>query len=68
MATEHQPEAPAVPGVTRWQPKRIVVEAHQWHANGDHPDDNCRMITPDRPGTTESFWSEGEMVRYLDVR
>jgi hypothetical protein len=64
MATEHQPETPALPGVTRWQPKRIVVEAHQWHANGDHPDDNCRMITPDRPGTTESFWSEGEMVRY----
>ena len=64
--SDQQPEAPAVPGVTRWRPKRIVVEAHQWHANGDHPADNCRTVAPDPTSLTQfaPFLSEGEIVRY----
>lgn len=30
----------------------IVIEAHQWFKNGDHPDDNC-------------FLGEGKIVRYF---
>ena len=41
------------------------VTAHQWCRNGDHPKDNCRMIAPTRPGITEPFLSEGEVVRYF---
>lgn len=61
-----QPESPALPGVTRWRQKPAVIEAHQWHKNGDHPADNCRMITPDQDSTTQfaPFLSEGEIVRY----
>jgi hypothetical protein len=38
-----------------------VVEAHQWFKNGDHPEDDTRMIA----GTDGvSFLSEGKVVRY----
>jgi hypothetical protein len=50
--------------MTSYRQKPAVVEAHQWFKNGDHPADNCRLITPTRPGVTESFLSEGEIVRY----
>jgi len=42
-----------------------AVTANQWFRNGDHPQDNCRVIAPTRPGITESFLSEGEVVRYF---
>ncbi|MER6492657.1 hypothetical protein [Streptomyces griseorubiginosus] len=38
--------------VTRYRKKPIPVEAHQWHQNGDHPDDG----PADR---------EGRIVRYF---
>ena len=38
------------------------VMAHQWRRNGDHPEDNCLVITP-VPGDGEPFLSEGEVVR-----
>ena len=41
--------------------KPIVIEAHQWHENGDHPDDNCDV--PNHPGV-KSGLIEGEVVRY----
>jgi hypothetical protein len=59
--------APERSAVTRWRKKPVEVEAHQWFKNGDHPADNCRMITPDRASTTQfaPFLSEGEVVRYF---
>lgn len=41
------------------------VEATQWFKNGDHPEDNCRMIRPDPKSETqfEPFLSEGKIVR-----
>ena len=61
-----EPEVPVVPGVTRWHPKPAAAEAHRWRKNGDHPADNCRMITPNPASTTQfaPFMSEGEIVRY----
>jgi hypothetical protein len=40
---------------------------HQWFRNGDHPDDNSRMIRPDPASLTQfaPFLSEGEVVRYF---
>lgn len=41
----------------RVQKKPVIVEAHQWFRNGDHPKDNCRHIE-------DRGLSEGEVVRY----
>lgn len=43
--------------------KPIIVEAHQWHKNGDHPDDEIRMVPAAGIGY-EPFSSEGKVVRY----
>src|SRR3954453_16445358 len=48
--------------MARFKKKPVVVEATQWHQNGDHPDDNCRPV-PDTD-TGETFLSEGRVVRY----
>jgi len=47
----------------RYRKKPIVIEAHQWFKNGDHPLDDCRTITP-IPIDGAPFQSEGEIVRY----
>lgn len=41
--------------------KPVEIEAHQWHKNGDHPDDDCDVF--DHPGG-ESGLTEGKVVRY----
>lgn len=45
----------------------VVIEAHQWFKNGDHPDDACAMVFPDPDSTTQfdPFLSEGNVVRYF---
>lgn len=47
--------------------KPVIVEAHQWLKNGDHPADDCHMVTPDPDSETrfEPFLSEGRVVRYF---
>lgn len=61
----------------KFRKRPIVIEAIQWFKNGDHPDDDCTMITPPEkyrgePGfSMEPFKSEGKVVRYFrrpDVR
>lgn len=42
--------------------RSVVVEATRWWKNGDHPQDECRTITP-VPGDGEPFVSEGKVVR-----
>lgn len=44
----------------KFRKKSVVIEAHQWHKNGDHPDDDTT-----RGGTTPNgeIW-EGLVVRY----
>lgn len=42
----------------------IPVKATQWFKNGDHPNDETRMVTP-VPGDGEPFASEGKVVRYF---
>lgn len=41
----------------------VVVWACRWWKNGDHPDDDCHLITT-RDGI-EPFQSEGKVVRYF---
>ena len=38
-------------------------DAQQWFRNGDHSDDNCRVIKSPTDGL--HFWSEGKVVRYF---
>ena len=40
-----------------------VIEATQWFKNGDHPNDNCKIIKSTIEGN-DDFLSEGEVVRY----
>ena len=47
----------------KFRKKPIVIEAHQWFKNGDHPKDDCKLITR-LPGDGEPYLSEGKIVRY----
>lgn len=49
----------------RYRKKPVVIEASQWFANGDHPDDYSRTVEPGPDSTTqfEPFLSEGRVVR-----
>lgn len=51
----------------KYRMKPIVIEAVQWHKNGDHPDDDCYMVRPLAGSTTQfdPFTSEGKVVRYF---
>lgn len=40
--------------------KPIIIQAHQWFRNGDHPNDEC-VLRPD------GQWSEGKIVRFYRV-
>ncbi len=46
----------------KFRKKPVIIEAHRWYKNGDHPDDNCRVIC--RSGEDTNFLSEGKVVRY----
>jgi hypothetical protein len=53
--------------MNRYRKKPVVVEAYQWHQNGDHPDDH--LPPADRIAMGER--TEGRIVRYFrhpDVR
>ena len=44
----------------KYRKKPVVIEASQWFANGDHPEDGTAMIE----GKEGSFRAEGKVVRY----
>jgi hypothetical protein len=46
----------------KFRKKPVVIEATQWFKNGDHPNDESRLITP-VPGDGEPYLSEGKVVR-----
>lgn len=48
----------------KYRKKPVVIEATQWHKNGDHPDDAIEMISVAH-GKYDSFPSEGKVVRYF---
>jgi hypothetical protein len=52
----------------KFRKKPVVIEATQWFMNGDHPEDDCRMIQPilshKGDGEDSPFLSEGKVVRY----
>jgi hypothetical protein len=49
----------------KFRKRPAETEACQWFKNGDHPHDDCHMVTPDPRSTTqfEPFLSEGKVVR-----
>ncbi len=44
--------------------KPIVIEATQWFANGDHPEDNCNEIKDGSGEPITGLITEGKVVRY----
>lgn len=43
-----------------------MIEAHRWQRKGDHPEDNCRVITPERNKITNCM-SDGDIMRRAGV-
>jgi hypothetical protein len=41
--------------------KPIVIQAHQWFKNGDHPKDDCELL---KDSDNITYKSEGKLVRY----
>lgn len=48
----------------RFRKKPVMIEAHQWTKNGDHPDDDCFRPFEDT-GVIPSEPREGAIVRYF---
>lgn len=46
--------------MTMFRKKPIVIEATQWFKNGDHPEDDCKLI---QRSIATPFLSEGKVVR-----
>lgn len=49
--------------MARFRKRPVVIEATQWFKNGDHPNDDCYLITDRAPAPP--FLSEGKVVRYF---
>lgn len=47
----------------KFRKKPVVIEATQWFKNGDHPNDETKLINLPDIGTT--YMSEGKVVRYF---
>lgn len=45
----------------KYKKKPLIIEAEQWHANGDHSEDHCEKF---RDSNGELFEGEGHIVRY----
>ena len=45
----------------RYRKIPVAIDATQWFANGDHPEDDCKVI--DREGP-KPMLTEGKVVRY----
>jgi hypothetical protein len=45
--------------MAQFRKKPIVIEANQWHSNGDHPEDYSERMVPNVD------WCEGLVVRYF---
>ena len=46
--------------MSKFRKKPVVIEATQWFRNGDHPEDDVRLLTLENG---EEFFSEGKVVR-----
>jgi hypothetical protein len=44
----------------KFRKKPVVIEAHRWFQNGDHPKDDCYYIDDKSP---DRYLSEGKLVR-----
>lgn len=47
----------------KFRKKPVVIEATQWHTNGDHPEDDCYRPFEDT-GIIPNTSREGKVVRY----
>lgn len=50
----------------KFRKKPVVIEAHQWFTNGDHPEDECVTLQEKADGVPgDYFLGEGKVVRYF---
>lgn len=48
--------------MAKYRKKPVVIEATQWHKNGDHPNDDCETFSDST--SSSPFQGEGKIVRY----
>jgi hypothetical protein len=49
----------------KFRKKPVVIEATQWFKNGDHPQDNIRLLDATHGGQARTIETEGKVVRYF---
>jgi hypothetical protein len=49
----------------KYRKKPVVVEAAQWFKNGDHPEDEIRLLDASHGGQSKTIETEGKVVRYF---
>lgn len=47
----------------KFKAKPVIIEAHQWFKNGDHPQDDCHTVSS-KSDNGETWLCEGKVVRY----
>ncbi len=57
--------------MAKYRKKPVVIEAIQWFKNGDHPQDNCRMIDMengvDKPSERERSFDTFDVHMFLVI-
>lgn len=51
--------------MSKFRKKPVVIEATQWFKNGDHPQDDIRLLDATRGGQARTIETEGKVVRYF---
>lgn len=49
----------------KFRKKPVIIEAHQWHVNGDHPEDRVGELVLDVFTNQRYSRQEGALVRYF---
>ena len=49
----------------KFRKKPVVIEATQWFKNGDHPEDDIKLLDGTHGGQIKVIETEGKVVRYF---
>ena len=49
----------------KFRKKPVAIEATQWFKNGDHPQDETRLLDVSHGGQSKTIETDGKVVRYF---